>query len=55
MLLMLDYADEWRFVVEAIGLGEKAANTRYPKMLKKVGDAPKQYGSWGNEDVLGRR
>ncbi len=56
MLLMLDYADGWRFVVEVIGLGEKAAKARYPKMLKKVGDAPKQYGSgatrmsWDDDD-----
>jgi Plasmid pRiA4b ORF-3-like protein len=55
MLLMLDYADNWRFVVEVIGLGQKAAKTRYPKVLKKVGDAPEQHLSWDNEDVLGRR
>ncbi len=55
MLLMLDYADNWRFVVEMIGLGQKAARTRYPKVLKMVGDAPEQHHSWDNEDVLGRR
>jgi Plasmid pRiA4b ORF-3-like protein len=55
MLLMLDYADNWRFVVEVIRLGQKAAKTCYPKVLKTMGQAPEQFGSWDNEDVLGRR
>jgi hypothetical protein len=55
MLLILDYADNWRFVVEVIGCGQRAAKTCYPKVLKTVGPAPEQYSSWGNEDVLGLR
>ena len=55
MLLMLDYADNWRFVVEVIRRGQKAAKTCYPKVLKTMGQAPEQFGSWDNEDVLGRR
>lgn len=50
MLFMFDYGDDWRFVVEVIGLGQKAAKTRYPKVLKKVGQAPEQYGTWDDED-----
>jgi hypothetical protein len=55
MLFMFDYGDDWRFTVEVIGLGQKVAKTRYPKVLKKVGEAPEQYGTWdddedGNED-----
>ncbi len=50
MLFMFDYGDDWRFVVEVIGLGQKAAKTRYPKVLKKVGRAPEQYGSWEDDD-----
>jgi hypothetical protein len=50
MLFMFDYGDDWRFVVEVIGLGQKAAKTRYPKVLKKVGKAPEQYGDWDDED-----
>ena len=51
MLFMFDYGDDWRFVVQVIGLGQKVARTRYPKVLKKVGKAPEQYGSWdGDED-----
>jgi hypothetical protein len=55
MLLMLDYADNWRFVVEVIRRGQMAAKTCYPKVLKTMGQAPEQFGSWDNEDVLGRR
>jgi hypothetical protein len=55
MLLMLDYADNWRFVVEVIRRGQKAARTCYPKVLKTMGQAPEQFGSWDNEDALGRR
>ena len=50
MLFMFDYGDDWRFVVEVIGLGQKAAKTRYPKVLKKVGKAPEQYGDWDDDD-----
>ncbi len=51
MLFMFDYGDDWRFIVEVIGLGQKAARTRYPKVLKKVGEAPEQYGGWDEEDA----
>jgi hypothetical protein len=50
MLFMFDYGDDWRFVVEVIGLGQETAKTRYPKVLKKVGEAPEQYGGWDDED-----
>jgi Plasmid pRiA4b ORF-3-like protein len=50
MLFMFDYGDDWRFVVEVIGRGQKAAKTRYPKVLKKVGQAPEQYGAWEEDD-----
>jgi Plasmid pRiA4b ORF-3-like protein len=50
MLFMFDYGDDWRFVVEVIELGHNGPKTRYPKVLKKVGQAPEQYGGWDNED-----
>jgi hypothetical protein len=43
MLFLFDYGDEWRFRVEAIGFGEKAPKTRYPRVLAAVGEAPPQY------------
>jgi hypothetical protein len=45
MLLMLDYADNWRFVIEVIRRGQMTARTCYPKVLKTVGQAPEQFGS----------
>ena len=50
MLFMFDYGDDWRFIVEVIGRGQKAAKTRYPKVLQKVGQAPEQYGTWDEDD-----
>ena len=42
MLFLFDYGDEWRFKVELIGLGRKE-NAVYPRVLKRVGEAPPQY------------
>jgi hypothetical protein len=50
MLFMFDYGDDWRFVVQVIGVGQKAAKARYPKVLRKVGRAPEQYGSWEDDE-----
>ena len=43
MLFLFDYGDEWRFKVELIGLGRKEPNAVYPRVLKRVGEAPPQY------------
>ena len=43
MQFLFDYGDEWRFQVEVIGLGEKAPQTPYPRLLRAVGEAPPQY------------
>jgi hypothetical protein len=48
-----DRFDTTRFVVEVIGVGQKVARTRYPKVLKTVGEAPEQYGSWDDDDADG--
>jgi hypothetical protein len=50
MLFLFDYGDDWRFVVEVIGIGQKEPKARYPQLLKKVGASPEQYGSWGEDD-----
>jgi len=49
MLFLFDYGDDWRFVVEVTGVGEKEPGARYPRVLKKVGASPEQYGT-GDED-----
>lgn len=43
MLFLFDYGDDWLFVVELIGFGEKEAKTKYPRMIKSAGKAPEQY------------
>ena len=43
MLFLYDYGDEWRFKVELIGLGRKEPNAAYPRVVKRVGEAPPQY------------
>ena len=43
MLLLFDYGDDWRFVVELSGFGEKQQKTKYPRIIKSIGNAPEQY------------
>ena len=50
MLFMFDYGDDWRFGVEVLGIGNKEPDVRYPRVLKKVGASPQQYGGWDDQD-----
>jgi len=43
MIFLFDYGDNWQFVVELINFGNKKLKQKYPRILKKVGRAPKQY------------
>jgi hypothetical protein len=43
MLFVFDYGDDWRFQVELRKLGAKLPQTRYPRLLASVGEAPTQY------------
>ena len=43
MLVLFDYGDEWRFKVELIGRGRKEPEAVYPRVVKRVGEAPPQY------------
>lgn len=49
MLFLFDYGDEWRFKIEAIGMGEKVPKARYPKVLVSIGKAPPQYPDMDEE------
>src|ERR687883_472973 len=44
-----DHGDEWRFMVEVIGRGEREPKVRYPRVLKKVGASPEQYPDWDDD------
>lgn len=50
MMFLFDYGDNWQFTIEVIGFGEKAAKTRYPRVLKKVGTPPEQYSAWDEDE-----
>jgi hypothetical protein len=43
MAFHFDYGDDWHFQLEVIELGRKEAKVRYPRLVKSVGKAPKQY------------
>jgi len=43
MTFLFDYGDGWEFRTEVIGRGRKEAGASYPRLLKTVGKAPKQY------------
>lgn len=43
MLFLFDYGDNWQFVVELADFGKRTAKRKYPRLLRKVGEAPEQY------------
>ena len=43
MLFLYDYGDEWLFTVGLIGLGRREPKAAYPRVVKRVGEAPPQY------------
>ena len=43
IMFLFDYGDDWRFVVELSGFGEKQQKTKYPRIIKSIGNAPEQY------------
>ena len=49
MLFLFDYGDDWRFIVEVVGRGEREPKVRYPRVLRKVGRSPEQYPDWDDE------
>lgn len=43
MMFLFDYGDNWQFIVELKGYGKREKNKKYPRILKKIGRAPRQY------------
>lgn len=43
MLFLFDYGDNWLFVVELAAFGMAEPKTKYPRVIKKLGQAPEQY------------
>lgn len=50
LMFLFDYGDEWLFRVELTGFGDKAAKTRYPKVVASAGEAPVQYPEWDDDE-----
>lgn len=43
MLFLFDYGDEWHFLVESQKVDDPKPRIKYPRIIAKVGRAPKQY------------
>lgn len=43
MLFLFDYGDDWLFVVELADFGAAEPKTKYPRIIKKLGQATEQY------------
>jgi hypothetical protein len=43
MTFLFDYGDTWRFQIEAIGRNRKEPGSKYPRLIKTIGEAPEQY------------
>jgi len=43
MTFLFDYGDDWQFLVELIRIGKTERSINYPRVVKVVGKAPKQY------------
>ena len=50
MTFLYDYGDQWGFRVEAVGQNAKERGATYPRVVKKVGTAPKQYPGLEEDD-----
>lgn len=50
MQFVFDYGDEWRFLIEYIGNGEKVPRKRYPSLVQSHGTAPEQYPDWEEDE-----
>lgn len=50
MTFLFDYGDGWEFRTEVIGRDRKEAGVSYPRLLKTVGKAPKQYRDPDDDD-----
>jgi hypothetical protein len=50
-LYLFDYGDEWKFSVRVHAVNDNAdASAQYPRLVESVGDAPKQYPDWEEDE-----
>jgi hypothetical protein len=43
-LYIYDYKKEWNFCCEILSIGSEKSENKYPRLARKEGEAPKQYG-----------
>lgn len=43
MLFLFDYGDGWKFVIQLDEVWEEKSKSKYPKILRTVGNLPEQY------------
>jgi len=52
MLFLFDYGDQWHFIVQLKAVAQADKNTKYPVLIKSVGEAPEQYPDYDEEYEL---
>ena len=50
MQFLFDYGDDWRFLIDFVGLEKKAKGMRYPLTRNEFGQAPEQYPACDDDD-----
>ena len=50
MLLLFDYGDEWRMIVQYLGETEVKPGQKLPMITESKGEAPDQYGGFEDEE-----
>jgi hypothetical protein len=50
LLLLFDYGDEWRFIVQYLGETEVKPVRKLPFIMESTGEAPDQYGGFEDDD-----
>ncbi len=49
-LYLFDYGDDWMFEVEFTAMSKAEASVKYPRVVKKAGEAPVQYPDYDADD-----
>jgi len=47
---LFDFGDDWWHEITLLKIGEKEKSAKYPRIVKRVGESPKQYPDYDDED-----
>jgi Plasmid pRiA4b ORF-3-like protein len=45
-----DFGDDWWHQINVVAVEERAARGKFPKVTKRIGKSPPQYGDWDEEE-----